>query len=82
MVACVLRASTRRAMGFRPVEHSVHFSLQLRCIMTHSERKEYASPRLRKYGAVEEITQGSWAQGPSVDADFVSGPPEDDVSFS
>jgi len=50
--------------------------------MTHSERKEYASPRLRKYGAVEEITQGSWAEGSSVDADFVSGPPGDDMSFS
>lgn len=50
--------------------------------MTHSDKKEYASPQLTKFGAVEEITQGNMARGQAVDADFVIGPPGNGADWS
>jgi hypothetical protein len=49
--------------------------------MTHSNTDEYASPRLTKYGAVEDLTSGQ-AQGSQTDADFPVDTPRDQLTFS
>lgn len=49
--------------------------------MTHSENVEYASPRLTKYGAVEELTSGH-SDGSQTDADFPVDTPKNELTFS
>jgi hypothetical protein len=49
--------------------------------MTHSDQPEYVSPRLTKYGAVEDLTSGQ-AEGGALDADFPNNTPMDELTFS
>lgn len=46
-----------------------------------SNKKEYTSPKLKKYGAVEKVTGGS-ASGSETDADFPVDTPRDQLTFS
>ena len=49
--------------------------------MKHADQAKYASPRLTKYGAVEDLTSGQ-AQGGQTDADFPVETPRDQLTFS
>lgn len=46
-----------------------------------SEKKEYTSPKLEKYGEVSRLTGGS-ADGSRTDADFPVDTPRDQLTFS
>jgi len=44
-------------------------------------KKSYAQPKLTAYGNVEVLTQGA-SSGPNLDADFPTGTPFGDLTFS